>query len=787
MKRSLCLLLFAVALPILLARPADDKADDGRAAAGDDELVGKVKKSIDDAIDYLKGQQQPGGEWAQTGGAGYEGGWTGLATLALLQAGVPPTDKCIQNGLKALRKVTPRHTYVVGLQTMVFCLAGDKDDAPRIKRNVEWLESALTSDGWGYVNPPTSKDNSNTQYAMLGLHEAIQAGYPVSEKTLTTVRDLYLNTQHKDGGWAYDPRSKSGAYLTMTTSGLCNLLITGLDLAKGKAVLLDDGSAKDCGKYVDNKAVVEACAWLGNNFPAEINNENAVRLRSPFYALYGIERAGRLSGQRFFGGHDWYEVGCRWLTKTQRANGSWAGAGAGHTFDREPVLATGFALLFLAKGRTPVLVSKMAYGAVTSSGWNNKRSDMKNLTDYCGKEIFKNRPLAWQVFDIRNADAPDPAARRRLAAQLAQTPIVYFNGHVMAPRGKEMEVLKEYLENGGFLIAENCCGKAKHPDFDKDFRRLIKDLFPDAKLEALEAEHPIWMASGKFASSPKDFPLEGVKRGCKTIAVYSPVPLAGYWESNERKDGSKALKAFQLGANIVAYATGLEAPRPRLSRAEIAGDVPKEPVKRGFFRVGQLRHDGDWQPAPKAMRNLMLEARKAGIDVVLKPEAMFPGDEAVASHRFLYMHGRKKFEYTREELKLLRFNLRSGGLLLADACCGATEFDASFRKFVEALFGDEKLALEPVPADDRLWGKELNGEAITRVNRRVPKAGGRPEMQSLPPALEGLKYKGRWVILYTKVDIGCALEKHASTDCISHDHDSALKVGRAAVLYALTR
>jgi hypothetical protein len=297
------------------------------------------------------------------------------------------------------------------------------------------------------------------------------------------------------------------------------------------------------------------------------------------------------------------------------------------------------------------------------------------------------------------------------------------------------------------------------------------------------------MASGKFASSPKEFPLEGVKHGCKTIAVYSPVPLAGYWESNEQKDGSKPLKAFQLGANIAAYATGLQAPRPRLSRAEVSGDLPKEPVKRGFLRVGQLRHGPDWQPAPKAMRNLMLEARKAGLDVILRPEPVFPSDEAVLTHRFLYMHGRTRFSYTREELRHLRFSLRTGGILLADACCGSKVFDESFRAFVEALFGDEKLKLEPVPKDDRLYSEAVNGKgrALRTVSRRVPGEGGKPRMEEGPPALEGVKYKGRWVILYSKVDIGCALEKHATADCISHDHDSALRLARAAVLYALTR
>ena len=144
--------------------------------------------------------------------------------------------------------------------------------------------------------------------------------------------------------------------------------------------------------------------------------------------------------------------------------------------DTQPLVATSFALLFLAKGKTPVLVSKMAYGGSDYMGWNNKRDDMKHLTEYCSKALFKNKPLAWQVFDMRSTSADNVVARRKLAAQLAQTPIVFFNGHDITPRGKEKEVLKEYLNNGGFLLAENCCGSKKEPQFDKEFRRLVQNL-----------------------------------------------------------------------------------------------------------------------------------------------------------------------------------------------------------------------------------------------------------------------------------------------------------------------
>jgi Domain of unknown function (DUF4159) len=138
----------------------------------------------------------------------------------------------------------------------------------------------------------------------------------------------------------------------------------------------------------------------------------------------------------------------------------------------------------------------------------------------------------------------------------------------------------------------------------------------------------------------------------------------------------------------------------------------------------------------------------------------------------------------------LHFNLTSGGLLLADACCGSPRFDASFRKFMEVLWAKEKLKLEPIPLSDELFSKELNGREIKRVRCRRPSADGKgvdPAYRDVAPELEGIKYNGRWVVIYSKYDLGCALEHTTSSDCLGHDFDSAVRLGQAAVLYALQR
>ncbi|MCY2970142.1 MAG: hypothetical protein NTZ30_05675, partial [Planctomycetota bacterium] len=414
-----------------------------------EKLVDKVRVSIDKGIQYLRDMEKGKGNWELDAESNIrKGGWTSLAMLSLLNCGVPPEDEMMKRGLEYLRGIPPAQTYTVGLQTMVYCLAKQPQDRDRIQRNVDWLKAAKLKDGWSYGERAFgSADNSNTQYALLGLHEAFVAGANVDRKILEEVRSYFIKTQvPKDGGWTY--RGGGLTTMTMTTAGLSNLLITGADLEVGRQKLRDDGVAELCGIYEENKAVADALRWVGNNFPAKLTVERTrAAFQHPYYGLYGIERVGRLTGNRFIGGHDWYRLGCEFFIETQKADGRWDGEGRG--FDHWPVVATSFSLLFLSKGRTPVLMTKLAYNR--GDDWNNKRSDCKNLVAFVSKELFKGQPMAWQIFDSRTKPAEQEDQVKELAAELLQSPVTYFNGHNRAPTGKERDILKEYLNNGGFV------------------------------------------------------------------------------------------------------------------------------------------------------------------------------------------------------------------------------------------------------------------------------------------------------------------------------------------------
>jgi hypothetical protein len=742
-------------------------------------------------VQYLRDQEN-GGKWENEALAiAYPGGQTSLVLLALMTAGVPPDDPAVQRGLKYLRGIEPEKTYVVGLQTMAFAQAGYGVDRERIQRNVTWLLRARHRAGWTYGQAGDGGDFSNTQYALLGLHEGIRAGAKVPPEDLRAIQRLYLDSRTADHGWAYYPAGKGGrggggtARMTMTAAGVCGLVITGMDLHAGNHTLAPDGSDPECGRYQDT-AVTEGLRWIGDRFPPRLTDGNAVgTLLTPYYCLYGLERAGRLTGQRYFGDHDWYRVGCEWLVGAQsRSDGSWQSRLGGQ--DGGPIVSTCFALLFLSKGRTPVLVTKLGYGAPDWEGWNNKRSDARHLVEFAGRELFKNQPMAWQVVDLRRQDA-NAGRVHDLAAELLQSPLVYLNGHEARLTPRDLQVLKDYVENGGTVLAEACCNREQ---FTKDFHKLVGEITPDAELEPVDETHQLY--HGRFEVSPRDFPLEGVSYGCRTAIIFSPRALAGYWENNESKSG-RGRKAFELGANVIAYASGLEPPKPRLSATDVfRGDGQREEIRRGFLKVGQLQYARDSKPAPRAMRNLMSETRGLGLDVVLQTDDVDPATEKVLDYRFLYMHGRRKFTADPERLKHLKFVLKSGGLLFADACCGSRDFDESFRDLMAKLWAGEKGSpkLEPIPPGDELYGRELNGEPITTVRCRREGPDGKrpePEYREVAPALEGVKVNGRWAVIYSRYDIGCALEKNRSTDCLGHDYPSAVLLGKAAVLYGLKR
>ncbi len=751
-------------LAILLALVGSDLAPRAKAAVTREE----VERAIKGGVRYLLKQQRPDGSWPEIDDDARTG-TTSLVTLALLTAGESPDAPHIQKSLEFLRKFDPGQldsVYSVSLQTMVFAAAKPKEDIVRIQANVDWLQDAQLKPGdhspwpgsWSYKSTKTRHgDNSNSQYALLGLNAATEVGVKVKPEVWALAREYWKRYQLAEGSWSYTPDANNGATASMTCAGISSLVISGLKRFRGVERLLGERDVEDCGRGGADPNLQAGINWMSTHFMVGQNFGASQQWK--YYYLYGLERTGRLSGLRFFGDHDWYREGAEELVHDQdKLDGFWRGT----QYERYPVISTSFALLFLAKGRSPVVINKLRHGP--GADWNNDVDDVRNLVGAVSRDW--NHLLTWQVVDPNVARVED----------MLQAPIAFINGHqapIFDARGKQN--LREFVEQGGFLFAEACCGKA---EFDRGFRALMKEVFPDPdyNLHALSPDHAVWRS--KYALDPNDHALLGIEHGCRTVVVYSPSDLSCDWNQIESQpDLPRVTKSTRVGQNVVDYATGRELPADKLSTPEVK-DFRAQPPRRGALRIAKLRHAGDWNIAPLAIPNLTTTLRdKLKIDVVINHKELFPTDPNLVHYPLIYIHGRAALTFDEEAKAALRKHLDpGGGTLFADAACGSPAFDVAFRKFVAELLPGN--ALVPIPRDDELYTTKVHYD-LTDV-RYSQAAGGGKDL----PQLEGVKINGRWAVIYSKYDIGCALERHQGLDCKGYTYESAMRIAANIVVYA---
>ena len=796
----------------------------------------QVRKAIDRGANFLLLRQRDDGSWPEM--VEYPGGVSALCALALLNVGVEADDPRMQKALKYLRKIPPERTYVVALQTMVFArvkLAKDRElvlhnvkrresaqtdqgpfkggsDGNRelIRRNVEWLESTQIVQGpfkgsWTYPGIVHAYgDQSNCQFALLALHEAERVGVVANEQTWRLAKGYWEKCQNVDGSWGYTGLPFGTG--SMTCAGIASLVFAADQVQPCDARVVGD-RIECCVVWPAAKVdhVERGIRWLGQHYSVEHNPNNETWT---LYYLYGLERAGRLTARRFIplpprlgqpSRADWYREGAEHLVRTQdNASGSWRTLPPRNpqwSHSEEPLIGASFALLFLSKGRWPVLMAKLQYGG--ADDWNRHRHDVANLTRYV--ETRWRRDLTWQVIELRLASVDD----------LIQTPVLYLCGSrsplpdAPAERKELAQKLRDYIDRGGFLMAEADCGGEA---FDRGFRELIEAVFPEPeyKLRPLESEHPIWYAEEKIDPQQLRSVL-GIEFGCRTSVIYVPPDppegprpsLSCLWELSRPGRGvtySDAVQAqvdaaMSLGINVLAYATNHELKTKEDFLRPAAPPQTADRVERGRLDVANLRHPGGCNIAPRALANLMDAAgRELKIRTHVRPELLDITDPALFDYHLVFMHGRTAFHLTDGERQQLKRYIERGGMLFADSICASRAFSESFRREMAAMFPDRKL--ERIPAGDSLWSTAYRGFNLRTVSRRDPKASvpGKPleaAILKVPPDLEGIKLGDRWGVVFSPFDLSCALEKENSLECRGYTREDAARIGLNVVLYSL--
>jgi hypothetical protein len=348
----------------------------------------RVGEAVTKGIAYLKGAPSPA----------YEDSFPNSDELLLwtfVHAGVPDSDPVFQKYFKRVTEGPLERTYKVALQAMILEEVDRAKHQKRIYACAQFLVDNQCRNGqWSYGEPtnipdvtgddakkpaatPTRSgvrdlgpgeggakpaiaqkilvrklreggdvgDNSNTQYAALGLRACHDSGIVLPNDVITLALRWLRACQHGDKkgtlsgkGWDYDGTkgSRIDPTFAMTSGALGSLAIYNY--------MLD----RDWKKESTLKAGAQ---WLGNHFWAEVPEKSEDDWWQ-YYALYSLERAGMLTGADKFGEHDWYAEGAKALLGAQQPDGSWA-SGA----KDKAAWNTCFAILFLKRATKPLVAS----------------------------------------------------------------------------------------------------------------------------------------------------------------------------------------------------------------------------------------------------------------------------------------------------------------------------------------------------------------------------------------------------------------------------------------------
>ena len=768
-----------------------------------------VKRAIDRGITYLKREQKPDGRWTEYS-AQEKCGATALVVLALVSCGATKDDPTVDSAMRYLRTMPAENAgqnYSLSLQTMVFSLVDPERDRMLIRRNVELLEKRQVTGnaksphhgGWGYgrSGDGDSTDLSNSQYSILALYEAERAGVFAKQTTWERAMQYWSKAQNNDGSWAYKPDSDGGGSGSMTSAGIASMIISSGVLSTGGAKVNGDNilCLPDTDRK-EEKQIEDGLRWFAGK---NIITENPGGGNSwYYYYLYALERVGRMTNRRFIGRYDWYREGtARLLNLRDPIEGYWMSSG------ESPVVSTAFALLFLSKGRRPVLLSKAQFGL--ASNWNAHPHDANNLTVYAERQ-WKNelagKELTWQIVDLDRATVED----------LLQTPVLYISGN-QSPlplddaKLKELSAkLREYLNLGGFLFAE---AQTNDKSFDKGFRELMQMTFPEPnyELQLLEASHPIWSAEVKIEPDAIR-PIEGIHFGCRTRVVYVPPSvdpktnrvrpaLSCLWEVAKIFDRGPAYSAtvqrqidagIGIGLNVLAYATDRDVKFKEEIITSVKKKIDEGGPRRGKIFVGVLEHGGGANNAPQAVPNLLQWGTdNLGFASDIRTEMVTAAGDELTGYPIMFMHGRKVFAFSQEERENLRKYIQNGGFLFINSLCSAKGFTDSVRDEIKAIFPD--MPLELVPTDDSLFSGDHCGFKIDKLPlkllQQVPGQKIVTREREVTPELYALRIENRIAVLFSPYDVSCALENASTLECQGYSREAAMKLATNILLYAI--
>jgi len=345
----------------------------------------KIDQAIEKGVGYLKAHYGKWKPWTQENRSMRV---DELVLWTLVHAGVSESDPAFQDLLKSMLESELRTTYLVSLQALILEEIERVHYQERIAQCAQFLVDNQSSDGqWSYGEPtpylkevptgnggedvatsggkdasgkrekpkvrrhitikqkrrmPPGGDNSNSQYAILGLRACFDAGIVLPRDVVLKGKKWWESAQNKDGGWCYRGRGDRPSWGSMSAGAVGSLAIY-------RYLLGEKNPQAD-------PSVRAGLRWLADHFsvvenPGEMKHADSGAWHY-YYYLYALERSAILCGVDKMGSHWWYEEGAEVLLKRQNDDGSWVSTEK--TGSEYHIWDTCFAILFLRRATRPL-------------------------------------------------------------------------------------------------------------------------------------------------------------------------------------------------------------------------------------------------------------------------------------------------------------------------------------------------------------------------------------------------------------------------------------------------
>ncbi|MBN1290461.1 MAG: DUF4159 domain-containing protein [Candidatus Latescibacteria bacterium] len=182
------------------------------------------------------------------------------------------------------------------------------------------------------------------------------------------------------------------------------------------------------------------------------------------------------------------------------------------------------------------------------------RIPQQNLDIKRGLINLKEAMLKWTKIDVR-LDNPIMLS----SPQLKKMPFIY----IAFDKGLELtepekKNIREYLENGGFMVIENIGIPIETNPAESSFEKMFDDVITKGRFAPIRNDHPLYYSFFDFTSGPPRgaeinmvdiYDLEGVTIEGRLAAIYSKKRYVVKW--NELSNNEPQLR---MGVNMLVYA-----------------------------------------------------------------------------------------------------------------------------------------------------------------------------------------------------------------------------------------